>query len=82
MSLSVIRMVARIRVEDEDSVDLSGNTGFTLPRIMGELGDDITELNLSDCSLTGNALCSQAQARTIITIATAAAPGAAATTIM
>ena len=34
-------------------VDLSRNTGFTLPANIGELGDDITELDLSGCSLTG-----------------------------
>ena len=38
-------------------VKLSNNTGFTLPSNIGELGDDITELNLHDCSLQG-ALCS------------------------
>ena len=27
--------------------------GFTLPSNIGELGDDITELNLSSCSLVG-----------------------------
>jgi hypothetical protein len=31
---------------------LSGNTGFTLPTNIGDLGD-ITELNLMGCSLTG-----------------------------
>jgi len=35
-------------------VYLSGNEpGFTLPSNIGELGDDITQLNLSGCSLTG-----------------------------
>ena len=34
-------------------VFLSGNTGFTLPD-MSNLADDITKINLSDCSLTGN----------------------------
>ena len=29
------------------------NKGFTLPSNIGELGDDITELDLSNCSLTG-----------------------------
>ena len=32
---------------------LSGNTGFTLPSNIGELGDDIIKLDLSNCSLTG-----------------------------
>ena len=30
------------------------NTGFTLPANVGDLSPDITELNLSHCSLTGN----------------------------
>ena len=32
---------------------LHGNKGFTLPLNIGELGDDITKLDLSHCSLTG-----------------------------
>ena len=32
---------------------LDGNEGFTLPLNIGELGDDITKLDLSYCSLTG-----------------------------
>ena len=35
-------------------VVLYGNKpGFTLPTNIGELGDDITTLDLSNCSLTG-----------------------------
>ena len=34
-------------------VKLSFNKGFTLPSNIGELGDDITELDLSHCSLQG-----------------------------
>ena len=35
-------------------VNLVYNTpGFTLPTNIGELGDDITQLDLDDCSLTG-----------------------------
>ena len=35
-------------------VDISGNKpGFTLPSNIGELGDDITKLDLSGCSLHG-----------------------------
>merc|ERR1719198_2675338 len=35
-------------------VELSGNNpGFTLPSNIGELGDDITTLKLSSCSLRG-----------------------------
>jgi len=32
---------------------LRGNKGFTLPLNIGELGDDITTLEFSYCSLTG-----------------------------
>ena len=35
------------------SVILDGNKGFTLPSDIGELGDDITKLDLSRCSLIG-----------------------------
>ena len=48
LPLELIRMKAK-----GCRVDLSGNKGFTLPSNIGELGDDITELNLSGCSLTG-----------------------------
>ena len=34
-------------------IGLDENKGFTLPSNIGELGDDITELDLSYCSLTG-----------------------------
>ena len=37
-------------------VKLSDNKGFMLPSNIGELGDDITELDLRNCSLHG-ALC-------------------------
>ena len=38
-------------------VNLSFNDpGFTLPSNIGELGDDITTLQLSSCSLRGAAL--------------------------
>ena len=33
---------------------LAANKGFTLPSNIGELGDDITELNLISCSLIGS----------------------------
>ena len=52
LPLAIIRMKAK-----GTAVDLSGNTGFTLPANIGELGDEITELNLYNCSLTG-AVCS------------------------
>ena len=49
LPLEIIRMKAK-----GVAVNLSGNNGFTLPSNVGELGDDITMLNLSDCSLTGS----------------------------
>ena len=53
LPLEVIRMKAKgVRVP------LSGNTpGFTLPTNIGELGDDITTLDLSYCSLIGTIVC-------------------------
>ena len=50
------RAIIRMKAKGVD-VSLFGNTGFTLPANIGELGDEITELNLNDCSLTG-AVCS------------------------
>ena len=35
------------------SVNLRGNKGLTLPSNIGELGDDIAELDLSNFSLQG-----------------------------
>ena len=52
LPLSVIRMKAK-----GCDVKLNGNDpGFTLPSNIGELGDDITTLRLSSCSLRGAAL--------------------------
>ena len=48
LPLAIIRMKAK-----GTTVTLSGNTGFTLPVNIGELGDEITKLDLSNCSLTG-----------------------------
>ena len=48
LPIEIIRMKAK-GVE----VDLSRNAGFTLPSNIGELGGDITKLDLSNCSLTG-----------------------------
>ena len=48
LPLEIIRMKA-----NGVDVALDQNMGFTLPSNIGELGDDITELNLSSCSLTG-----------------------------
>ena len=50
LPLEIIRMVATGIIPNRG---LSGNKGFTLPANIGELGDDITELNLSYCSLKG-----------------------------
>ena len=48
LPLELIRMKIR-----GCKVDLSNNKGFTLPSNIGELSGEITELNLSACSLTG-----------------------------
>ena len=48
LPLEIIRMKAK-----GVNVRLVGNIGFTLPSNIGELGDDITKLDLSYCSLTG-----------------------------
>ena len=49
LPLELIRMKAK-----GCNVNLGDNEpGFTLPSNIGELGDDITELDLSDCSLHG-----------------------------
>ena len=47
LPLSIIKMKT-----EGVNVTLSGNSGFTLPLNVGELGD-IEQLNLSRCSLTG-----------------------------
>ena len=49
LPLELIRMKAK-----GCQVELSGNEpGFTLPSNIGELGDDITKLDLRGCSLRG-----------------------------
>ena len=49
LPLEIIRMKAK-----GVKVDLYGNSlGFTLPMNIGELGGDITKLDLSSCSLAG-----------------------------
>ena len=48
LPLEIIRMKAK-----GVQVYLSRNAGFTLPSNIGELGGDITKLDLSNCSLTG-----------------------------
>ena len=61
LPLEVIRMKAKGAM-----INLSGNTpGFTLPANIGELGDDITELDLSDCSLKGAVVCLGLHARNV-----------------
>ena len=46
--------LALIRIKAKGcKVSLHGNTGFTLPSNIGELGDDVTKLDLSDCLLQG-----------------------------
>ena len=50
LPLELIRMKAKVcRIELQDN-----NPGFTLPSNIGELGDDITELDLMWCSLQGS----------------------------
>ena len=48
LPLEIIRMKAK-----GVDVRLDNNAGFTPPLNIGELGDDITKLDLSFCSLTG-----------------------------
>ena len=48
----VPREIIRMKAKGVE-VFLYSNAGFTLPSNIGELGGDITKLNLSDCSLTG-----------------------------
>ena len=50
LPLEIIRMKAKGIIP---KLGLRGNKGFTLPLNIGELGDDITKLDLSYCSLTG-----------------------------
>ena len=54
LPLAIIRMKAE-GIIPGGLIDcgLRGNKGFTLPANIGELGDDITKLDLSHCSLTG-----------------------------
>ena len=49
LPLEIVRLKATGVIYDEG---LDDNQGFTLPTNIGELGDDITSLNLSDCSLS------------------------------
>ena len=60
LPLELIRMKAK-----GCEVQLSNNDpGFTLPSNIGELGDDTTELDLSDCSLQGPCITSHTQTLT------------------
>ena len=52
LPLEIIRMKAK-GVEVSLFDNAYGNAGFTLPSNIGELGGDITKLDLSNCSLTG-----------------------------
>ena len=52
LPLEIIRMKAK-GVEVSLFDNAYGNAGFTLPSNIGELGDDITQLDLSHCSLKG-----------------------------
>ena len=46
------------------AIELYDNKGFTLPSNIGELGDDITQLDLRMCSLRGSCMPSSTQNRT------------------
>ena len=48
LPLGIIRMKAK-----GCDLSLGGNEGFTLPSNIGELGDDVVELDLSGCFLRG-----------------------------
>ena len=48
LPLALIRMKAK-----GCDISLNDNKGFTLPSNIGELDDDITKLDLRDCSLRG-----------------------------
>ena len=50
LPLELIRMKAK----GCDVILRDNEPGFTLPSNIGELGDDITELDLSKCSLQGS----------------------------
>ena len=50
LPLEIIRMKVKCIIP---LLGLDVNKGFTLPANIGELGDDITELNLRSCSLKG-----------------------------
>ena len=51
LPLEIIRMKAK-----GCDIDLSNNPGFTLPSDIGQVGNEITELNLRKCSLQGIAV--------------------------
>ena len=58
LPVEIIRLKAKGVIPHGDAYGfgcgLAGNKGFTIPSNIGELGDDITELNLRKCSLTGS----------------------------
>ena len=43
----------RWKFAEERTVELKGNAGLTLPSNIGELGDSVTEIDLSGHSLRG-----------------------------
>ena len=52
LPLELIRMKMKGMI-----VHLNGNAGFTIPANIGQLGDDITEIELRYASLTGMQVC-------------------------
>ena len=54
LPLSVVCLLSSMRQRGGKIIDLKeSGPGFTLPNNIGDLGPDITELSLSNCSLTG-----------------------------
>ena len=71
LPVEIIRLKAKGVIPHDDAYGvgcgLGGNKGFTLPSNIGELGDDITELNLRNCSLTGSLSTRTERLRSLLT---------------
>ena len=65
LPLEIFRMKAKGIIP---KLGLCANGGFTLPLNIGELGDDISELNLSNCSLTGPLSTRTERLRVLLTL--------------
>ena len=54
LALPVVRLLCLLRNNEASHLDLCGaGPGFTLPADIGDLDPAITELELSECNLTG-----------------------------